>query len=29
VFAYLRARIKYPHAKHIRVIKLLKTNRYA
>lgn len=29
VFAYLRVRIKYPHAKHIRVIKLLKTNRYA
>ncbi len=29
VFAYLRARIKYPRAKHIRVVKLLKTNRYA
>ena len=29
VVAYLRARIKYPHAKHIRVVKLLKTNRYA
>lgn len=29
VFAYLRARIKYPHAKRIRVFKLLKTNRYA
>ena len=29
VFAYLKARIKYPQAKHIRVIKLLKTNRYA
>ncbi len=29
VFAYLRARIRYPQAKHIRVIKLLNTNRYA
>lgn len=29
VFAYLSARIKYPHAKRIRVVKFLKTNRYA
>ena len=29
MFAFLKARIKYRHAKHIRVVKLLKTNRYA
>ena len=29
MFAFLKAPIKYRHAKHIRVVKLLKINRYA
>lgn len=29
VLAYIKAQVKYPMAKNIRVIKLLKINRYA
>jgi hypothetical protein len=29
VLAYIIARVKYPGAKRIQVVKLLKTNRYA
>ncbi len=29
MYVHYKARRKYPNAKHIRVIKLLKTNRYA
>ena len=29
VIAYIIARVKYPRAKRIRIVKLLKSNRYA